>query len=550
MKTNGSERFKKAATEFEMRNPYTLPGLSVADMLDRAQIFKAICSDLGDKPTPDHVSIVGPKYFGKTVLLNKVAEHFEQQGSPYQIGCFWDLRHGTPEDNFGFQAALAKKLDEHLRRMGMGEYHEYLTDTSEELPGNIDTVLQELEAKDIKVLVLLDDFDRLATQPRITKNLWDYLRSLAQRGNLRFVTSSRKRLRDLIPSNDARTSDFWNIFSSTRTLRPIEPGGFEGFVAPLTKSGWEFEDSARKEFFNWTGGIPVLAALLCNEIWEKAPKETLTKATIDALCEAIRSDKSQDYLKDLWEDLPSETQGDLIDLAGNLNHARNLKPQRQQILIDRGYLIQEGSSFRPICLFMKHFASQEDIRSRDVRELFKDAESELRSLKALLELKLNQVEGGHQEIQSYIELAIQGLALGEKAALLTIRSIAQEAINIAWEAEFPGGSIPAEIQRQLTLDKVQGGCGMDPKFFYKLGELNTRRSILRVAAGNQGGIKVSRKVTRPLMLLIDALYNIGNFGQHMSEIPAAQEQPVDIGFCVTACWTAIELHRRMALDLS
>lgn len=533
-----------------MSNPYVLPGLAIADMLDRSQIFKAICSDLGEKATPDHVSIVGPKYFGKTVLLNKIASYFQEQGSSYQLVCYWDLRHGTPESNLDFQTKLARKLDEGLLAIEVNEYHEYLSESGTDIAGYLETVVDALENKDLRVLILLDDFDRLASQPHITKNLWDHLRSLAQHSSLRFVTSSRKRLRDLIPSHEARTSDFWNIFSSTRTLKPIEPSGFDEFVAPLTRSGWEFEESARKEFFNWTGGVPVLAALTCREIWESVHKGKLGKQEIDTLCDGLFVEKAQDYLKDLWEDCSHETRGDLIDLASNNSHANGLKQQRQQALIDRGYLIQEGSRFRPGCRLMLQFAGQGDVRSRDIRDLFNDADTELRTLRALLEFKLNQVEGGHQEIQSYIELAIQGLALGEKAALLTIRSIAQEAINIAWEAEFPGGSIPAEIQRQLTLDKVQGGCGMDPKVFYKLGELNTRRSILRVAAGNQGGIKVSRKVTRPLMLLIDALYNTGNFGQHMSEIPAAQEQPVDMGFCVTACWTAIELHRRMALDLT
>lgn len=532
-----------------MSNPYVLPGLVIADMLDRSQIFKAICSDLGEKATPDHVSVVGPKYFGKTVLLNKIASYFLEPSSLYQIVCYWDLRHGTPENNLDFQTKLARKLDEGLLAIGIGDYHDYLSESGVEIAGYVEDVVEALENKELHVLILLDDFDRLAAQPHINKNLWDYLRSLAQRSNLRFATSSRKRLRDLIPSHEARTSDFWNIFSSTRTLKPIELNGFDEFVAPLTRSGWSFEESARKEFFNWTGGVPVLAALLCNEIWESAPKGGLAKPEVDALCESLFADRAQDFLKDLWDDCPQETRGDLIDLASNANHANGLRAQRQQALVDRGYLVQEGTRSRAGCRLMMQFAGQGDVRSRDIRDLFNDADAELRTLRALLEFKLNQVEGGHQEIQSYIELAIQGLALGEKAALLTIRSIAQEAINIAWEAEFPGGSIPAEIQRQLTLDKVQGGCGMDPKVTYRLGELNTRRSILRVAAGNQGGIKVSRKVTRPLMLLIDALYNTGNFGQHMSEIPEAQEQPVDIGFCVTACWTAIELHRRMALDL-
>lgn len=532
-----------------MSNPYVLPSLSIAPMLDRSQIFKAICSDIGEKQTPDHVSIVGPKYFGKTVLMNELASCFRNAGSRYQIVCLWDLKHNTPESNSSFQTELAKRLDVGLRDIGIGDYHEYLDENSENLAGNIDDVLQELEAKEVRVLFLLDSFDSLAAQPHITKNLWDYLRSMAQRDNLRFVTASRKRLRDLIPSHEALTSDFWNIFTSTRVLKPIDSSGFDEFAQPLVQAGWSFEESGRKEFFNWTGGIPVLAAMVCREIWENTPSGTLTKSEIDALCEGLFADKAQDFLKDLWDACPNETQGDLIDMAVNANHAKSLKYPRQNALIERGYLVQDGSNLKPTCRLMAQFASQGEIRNRDIRELLKDSESELRNLKALLEYKLSQVEGGNSGIQSYISMAIQGLSLGEKTALLPIRSIAQEAITIAWGAEFPGGIIPAEAQQKLTLDKNKGGCGIDSKLLTQLHDLNVRRNILRAATGNQGGAKVSKKVTRPLMLLIDALYNIGNYGQHMNEIPSDQEQPVDIGFCVSACWTAIELHKRIASDL-
>lgn len=532
-----------------MSNPYQFSGLTIPELLDRSQLFKQICSDLGSKATPDHVSLVGPKYFGKTVLLNKIAVHFQQHDSTYRIVCFWDLRHDTPATNLAFQAELAKRLDTGLARLGISECREYLIDAGEALPGNIESVIHELETLGIRVLVLLDDFDRLASEPHITKNLWDYLRSLAQCSNLRFVTSSRRRLRDLIPSHEARTSDFWNIFSSTRVLKPIDAEGMDDFLAPMATAGWTFENTARVAINEWTGGVPVLAALICNEIWENQPQGRITKEDIDRICEAVLADRAQDYLKDLWEACPLESQSDLIDLAKNSTHAMGLKSQRQQALVERGYAVLTGSNLKPNCLFMQRFASQGEVRSSDIRELFKDSESDLRSWRALLALKLGQIEGGNNEIRSYIELAIQGLSLGEKAALLTIRSIAQEAINLAWEAEFPGGVIPAPIQVRLTLDKQQGGCGLDHRLLGKINDMNTRRTIMRATAGNQGGEKISTKVTRPLMLLIDSLYNLGNFGQHMSEIPLAKEKPVDIGFCITACWTAIELHKRIAMDL-
>jgi hypothetical protein len=62
------------------------------------------------------------------------------------------------------------------------------------------------------MLLLLDGLDRLLAADTLTRNLWDQLRELASQPSLRLVTASRQRLRDLIRSPDAATSDFWNIF--------------------------------------------------------------------------------------------------------------------------------------------------------------------------------------------------------------------------------------------------------------------------------------------------------------------------------------------------
>jgi hypothetical protein len=52
-----------------------------------------------------------------------------------------------------------------------------------------------------------------------------------------------------------------------------------------------------------------------------------------------------------------------------------------------------------------------------------------------------------------------------------------------------------------------------------------------------------------MVLLIDYLHSIGNFGQHMNDISQEQERPVDHMFCITACLIATTLLERMADDL-
>jgi hypothetical protein len=380
--------------------------------------------------------------------------------------------------------------------------------------------------------------------------LWDYLRSLAQKEHLRFVLSSRRRLRECIPNRDGRTSDFWNNFTNVVTLKPFSSSDLDEFLAPIREAGFNVDSSSKQAILDWTGGIPVLAARLCGDIITCPPVQ-IDRSLIELRGELISGDAwMQDTLTLLWDDCGKETQGDLLDIAEDPLVVKGLPPIRQQLLSDRGYIVQVGGTYKAQCRLMLQFAAGHEVRGRDLRDLFKDPETELRSLKTLLQLRLSLVTGGDPDTRSYIEHAIDGLARGQKTALTSIRSIAEEALSVAWEVECPHNAMPAAMQQQLTRAWESGGGGLGPDVFLKLNDKNTRRRILRVAAGDQGRMKVTQKVSRPMMLLIDYLYNLGNYGQHMTDIPAAHEAPVDVSFCAGACWSAIDLLKRMSEDLS
>ena len=530
---------------------YELPGLRIPQLLGRRAELDGLVRDLAEKATPDHISVVAPRYFGKSVLIQALAERFGAPESYYRVVINWDLRHNTPEDDRSFQIALAKALDKCLLEIGNDSYHDYLQDTEGDPAGTISDVVDSLAADGTRILILLDDFDCLASQPRISKNLWDYLRSLAQKEHLRFVLSSRRRLRECIPNRDGRTSDFWNIFTNVVTLKPFSSIDLDEFLGPISDAGLHVDARGKQAIVDWTGGIPVLAARLCGDILTCNPAARIDQPFVGSRGDQIVGDAwMQDTLTLLWDDCGKEVQGDLLDIAGDPLVVSRLPPIRQQLLLDRGYIVRDGGAYRAQCRFMQQFAAGHEVRSRDFRDLFKDPETELRSLNTLLQLRLSSVAGGDPDTRSYIEHAIDGLARGQRTALTSIRSIAEQALSVAWEVECPNNVMPAAMQQQITQAWEAGGGGMGPDVLQRLNDKNVRRRILRVAAGDQGRTKVTRKVSRPMMLLIDYLNNLGNYGQHMTDIPAAQETPVDVSFCAGACWSAIELLKRMSEDLN
>ena len=78
-------------------SPFQVRGVGIPAMLGRGKIFDRLCGHL-TKPTPDHVCVVGPPSYGKSVILSHLASYFEGGGDHYVTALYWDLRHGNAQN--------------------------------------------------------------------------------------------------------------------------------------------------------------------------------------------------------------------------------------------------------------------------------------------------------------------------------------------------------------------------------------------------------------------------------------------------------------------
>jgi hypothetical protein len=137
--------------------------------------------------------------------------------------------------------------------------------------------------------------------------------------------------------------------------------------------------------------------------------------------------------------------------------------------------------------------------AQDLRDLFRDSNTEERNLKSILEIKLSQVEGGDGEIRSFINLAIQGLSHETRSSMTLIRSIAEHAVQLAWDTEFSNGIIPGAVQAELTKDRGPN-TRLDPSLLGRTHEAHVRRRILRQAAGGDLQRQPNKRMTEDLKL--------------------------------------------------
>ncbi|MDE2892403.1 MAG: ATP-binding protein, partial [Chloroflexota bacterium] len=416
---------------------YQVLGASVPPMLGRASLMRTITDHLL-KPSPDHVSVVGPAYYGKSVVLRHLSTSFDNGSDGYLTASHIDLRHGIPASDGEFMSRFAQEISTVLQ--GARPQHAELIEPGDEAVHEVlGLVFEELENEGVRLLVVLDGLDYALAGTGLTRNLWDRLRALAQRSSLRLVTGSRRPLRELCRTEESRTSDFWEIFYDTHTpVTALDDGDIEAFLQPLRDAGTAFDESARKEIVNWTGGVPLLVCALLQRLLEEHAGARLRKPDIDRSAEEVLGGRGQ-LLAALWDDCDAELRSDLRVLSDGDVRLTELSPARRRALEERGYGRVSGNRLRGSCRLMQRYARDQAPAIADLTRVVGTIAGFETHVGSLLELRLAQVSAGEpdEELRDYVSNAIRDLSPSPNHALIWVRSIANRGLKLVWNAELP-----------------------------------------------------------------------------------------------------------------
>lgn len=524
-------------------NPYQVLGPSIPSMLGRAEQMRKFENHLL-KPMPDHVSVVGPAHYGKSVLLKHLAGAYAQGAGGYLTAAYVDLRHGTPTSDHDFMGRFAEEIKAALQlvRPPLAELIDLQDEIMHEVLG---LVFEDLEKDGTRLLVVLDGFDYVLAGTGLSRDLWDQLRVLAQRTSLRLVSGSRRPLRELCRTEESRTSDFWEIFYDTPLrITALGEADVAAFLRPLRDAGCELDDSARKEIANWTGGAPLLLCALLQRLWAEHRAAGVSKPQIDRVAEKLLAERRQ-LLDALWDDCDRELQADLGVLSDRGIPLSDLSDSRRGALEERGFGRVSGNRMRSSCRLMQRYAQAQAPAIADLSRLLGTAAGFATHARSLLELRLAQVsvDIADEDLRAFVKNAIRDLAPVPERALVWIRSIANRALKLVWEAELPPDrALPAEWREEWD------GIGVN----YPVDQGKLPRSpgaqcnILRLVTGTERTSRQARYVTKTTCLLIDPLHSVGDFGQHRDDFA---DTKVSLGFAFAAVLSAISLAECLTADL-
>ncbi|HEY9605647.1 MAG TPA: AAA family ATPase [Allocoleopsis sp.] len=523
---------------------YQVLGANVPNLLGREALLTKLERQLL-KPTPDHVCVVGPARYGKSVLLHHLAQKYRSGNKYYITAMYLDLRHATPNSDEGFKHRLAQELKITLSGIN-SDLADYLEmDENDSIYEFLDLVFRELDSKGERLLAILDGFDHVLKETGITRNLWDQLRNLAQHNSLRLVTGSRlhlRNLRDLMPT-DSRVSDFWEIFNPTPLpVGRLDDSDWDGFLLPLNARNIAFDSSARKEITNWTGGVPILAAALLKQIAEQIEDgANLSKSDIDEISEVMVS-SHRHLLEDLWEDCTDEMKGDLARAVGQDIDAGSLPHERKTALEQRGFLQLSSNKLKSCCRLMKKYAELRAPSVAELRRLFQDSENFEANIQEVLEMRLAQIQGGDPQLLELIRKAIRDISPNPMDATNWMRRFVSRSLDIIWLHELPPDrKLPAVWINEWQAKAINfpDDAGRLPSSIWG------QCTILQLITGSRQGLEpISQYVTKPTYILVNHIREIADFGQHTTP-----RDKVTIGIAAAYCLSAISLCESLKNDL-
>lgn len=509
-----------------MPNPYKVFGNPAPQMLGRSRLAERVL----DRLRTQHVSVVGPRYFGKTVFLSGIATA-ERGNQHFSDIVYWDLRHLTPANDEEFFIALADALRNQVKSCG-NDAADYFASPEDKTAQAIVGFFDYLKDQGKRVLLIMDGMDQPLSSENLSPSVWDNLCAITERNSVSMLTASRKRLRQLCINPNSRTSDFWQRFvDPVVEVRALTREELQEFIEPLVAHVGTLASGADTEIWNWSGGLPLLAAALCEHLQSSTkPGSGLNIAQVSESAGVILTDRG-DVLEALWQEIETEVQTAFLELVDRGEMNRSEISSVAGRLVALGLAQESGNKLKPHArLLANHSAARrEGLAAMTV--LFSKPQDFERNLRALVELRLGHVAMQDADLRDFITNAVEKVAQ-PKVCLTGMRSIAEHALTLIWKVEAPDGEVPGFTSERSIAFIEKCDQNRLPT------ELGRQCQCLDLLTDTRNGV-IPKKVNRKIFCLVNYMKALGDLGQHQGGVQ------VDLSFSAKACLSAIQLADEM-----
>ncbi len=222
------------------------------------------------------VSVVGPRKIGKTSLLLQLMrpQTWPSLGlTENNLFVYLDcevLGESNHEEIFGH---IASEIQLALEDRHLPEEPAIALAVESPTRLSFEGAIRKLNRRDLRVVIILDEFERLSANTSLNVNFFNALRSAAGRYQLVFLTASSRPLIQLTYSGRSQeilSSPFFNIFAPVFLRLLTEEEARELIRVPAQRGGRSFAPPLENFIFALAGGHPLALQVGCFHAWEVA----------------------------------------------------------------------------------------------------------------------------------------------------------------------------------------------------------------------------------------------------------------------------------------
>jgi tRNA A-37 threonylcarbamoyl transferase component Bud32 len=299
------------------------------------------------------ISVVGPRKIGKTSLMF----HLMRQEVWPELGLGEDIlfvyldcevlgEGGHEEILSQFAGEIGVALDS--RDLPPEPALERAIDKPSRL--SFEGAIRRLNRRGLRVVLILDEFERLSTNSHLDVNFFNALRSAAGRYKLAFVTGSARPLIQLTYSGKSQeilSSPFFNIFAPMFLGLMPEEEARELIREPARMTGGAFSSATEDYVYSLVGGHPLALQVACFhalEVLEDADLDESSQIEIERRAMLELNPHFQYY----WLNLLPQEQNTLRQLANATSRASTDTTLRGLLrdLVQKCLLVQEEGAYR------------------------------------------------------------------------------------------------------------------------------------------------------------------------------------------------------------
>jgi len=518
---------------------FPILGSAIPQMLGRIAIMRRLWNDL-TKTTPNNLSIVGPRFVGKSVILNELAKKCSATDSPYTFVIHWPLGQVSPQSNEQFIAELSDLLRKELLSSGnaYAEHRECLESRSFTF---LKEVTDSLDSDNKSILMLWDGFDKPLGQGQLTGQLWDQLRTIFYGKRHKIVTATRLPLSELLRSQAAISSPFWNIFDMTPVrVESFDAEECDAIIASLPEI--TFQQGARTELSNWSSCYPPMFLELLNQVALETPRGSIDNEKVNAA--AIKAvEKLEPILSTLWRDCPASSQDLWAKLSQGTSISLNdINKADRNCLTEKGFARVDSNKLSVGCRMLQHHLRDSNTDTGSMARLFGEWENYQSNIRGVLERRLGHIKRFDSRLFRLVEIAIQDIPNHPDDCLNNLTHIQESALDVIWHREFgPKKTIPSDVFNYLSDPTRYKGEKpikkmMDENDFRVPSDRGLQVGLLQLLTGSKNGFESKAKTTsKNTYVLINAIHSFRNRNQH------ADGEAMDVGVAVAGIMICLEL---------